>query len=72
MFYTLTMIDGHPELVDHETLADAELFAREVAEEGDDCTVLQVLSTMGAVEQPYQSLEEYYGVKAGVDFPATL
>ena len=71
MFYTLT-IDGRDQILEpHDTLVDAERFAQDVAADGQNCTVLQVLSTVEAVEQP-ASLEEYYGLRPGVDFPATL
>lgn len=72
MYYTLTMIDGHPELVDHPTLDEAETFAREVAQEGEDCTVLQVLSVVPGEYVAPVSLEKLYGLEPGRDFPATL
>lgn len=72
MYRTVSMLDGRPELVDHKTLADAERYARIVASEGDDCTVLQVLHAERAVEDNHQTLEEYYGLIPGRDFPASL
>lgn len=72
MFYTFNT-NGQDQFIEpHETLADAEKFAKEVADEGSDCRILKLLSVVEAVEQPYQSLEEYYGVVPGRDFPGSL
>lgn len=72
MFYTLT-IDGRDQIFEpHNNLDDAERFARDVASNGFNCTVMQVLSVVEAVEQPYQNPAQLRGVIPGRDFPATL
>lgn len=70
-FYTMSIFDGCPEWESHATREEAEDFAREVAEEGHDCQVLQVISTQQGKESS-GSMEDILGLKAGVDFPATL
>lgn len=56
MFYTLTFDDAGRILEDHETLAEAEAFAGDVAGEGYDCAVLQTLSVVAA--QPHLCLPD--------------
>lgn len=70
MYCTMTIIDGYTETALYSTLAAAEEAARELAEDGCTCQVLELLSTIQPAPQP--PLEVAYGVRPGVDFPATL
>lgn len=70
MYCTLTTIDGYTETAFYPTLAAAEEAAREMAEDGCTCQVLELLETIQPAAQP--PLEVVYGVRPGVDFPATL
>lgn len=73
MYYTLTMIDGRDEFIKHPTLCEAQSFAKSAAQEGYACKILGVLSVVEAVEAVQSDdLTEFYSVRAGVDFPATL
>lgn len=72
MFYTLTVFDGFEDLVPHKSREEAEAFAHDAASDGNDCHVLGQLCIVRGVERKPVPLEKLYGVRTGVDFPATL
>lgn len=56
----------------HETYAQAEEYAREVAsEDGGEVGIFFLRHTVWA-EDEQVTMDKYNGVRAGVDYPATL
>ena len=69
-YYTLTQ-DG--QLERHETLHQAEAWARCVTEEeGQLCSVLQTIQKRSAGLVAYTDPDTVNGVRRGVDYPASL
>ncbi len=70
MFYAITIIDDRPELQSFDSYQEAANFARDVAADGQNCEVVQLVRLFPAGLLPPAG--ELYGVSAGVHYPATL
>ena len=62
MYCTISMLDGFPECVDHNTLAEAEDFAADVAREGVSCRVVAVIREYPADGQLPEAMSALYKI----------
>lgn len=72
MYQVVTIDQGRAYVEDFDDLAEAEGYARDMADSGMTATLCMVMQRHEAEELPTLDLAKEYGVRPGVDFPGSL